>query len=77
MKLILASTLIFFTLLADSSTTVELYKKQARDNNASAMFNLGLLYFSGDEVEQDYRLAFDWYQRAVQAGDLKALNNLA
>src|SRR4051794_10850211 len=40
---------------------------------ASAMFNLGLLYENGRGVTQDYAMARDWYTKAADKGQASAM----
>ena len=37
------------------------YKKAADQGNADTQFNLGLMYYEGQGVLQDYELAFRWF----------------
>lgn len=43
----------------------ENYNIAAQNNNASGQFNMGQAYYYGEGVDQDYKLAFDWYQKAA------------
>ena len=36
------------------------------------MFNLGLCFFKGDGVEQDYEQAAEWLQRSASLGNEQA-----
>lgn len=47
---------------------VENYKIAAVKNNASGQFNMGQAYYYGEGVDQDYKVAFDWYQKAANQG---------
>lgn len=40
------------------------------------MFLYGRCYDLGDGVEQDYKKALEWYQRAADAGDEVAMYNV-
>ena len=45
--------------------------------DASAQFNLGLMYYAnGEDVQQDYKQAFYWFQKAAHQGNAKAQYNL-
>ncbi len=50
--------------------------KAAQDGNASAQFNLGVMYFEGKEVQQSYLEAAKWYSAAADQGDKQAQFNL-
>ena len=43
---------------------------------AKAQFNLGLMYYNGRGVRQDYTKAVQWYRKAAEQGDAKAQSNL-
>ena len=43
---------------------------------AKAQFNLGLMYYNGQGVRQDYTQAVQWYRKAAEQGDAKAQYNL-
>lgn len=40
------------------------YKKAAEQNHAEAQNSIGVLYQSGQGVEQDYRIAKEWYSKS-------------
>jgi TPR repeat protein len=40
------------------------------------MYNLGVLYEHGQGVEQDYKRARRWYEKAAACGDASAMYNL-
>ena len=40
------------------------------------MFNLGVCYYNGQGVTQDYKKAFEFYQRAADNGDADAMFNV-
>jgi uncharacterized protein len=40
------------------------------------MFNLGVLYHSGQGVAQDYAKAREWYEKAAARGHARARANL-
>ena len=48
----------------------------AAQGNADAQFRLGRMYYYGQILPQDYKMAAMWYQRAAAQGQLKAMNNL-
>lgn len=39
-----------------------------------AQFNLGLMYYKGQGVPQDYEEALRWFKEAAEQGDAQALN---
>jgi TPR repeat protein len=42
----------------------------------AAQFNLGLMYYNGQGVTQDYSQAADWYRKAAAQGNAAAQYNL-
>lgn len=50
--------------------------EQARQGNAVAQYNLGLMYAEGKGVDQDGIEAVRWYTLAAEQGYLPAINNL-
>jgi len=52
------------------------YEKAAAKGDASAMFNLGVLYHNGQGMAQDYVKARECYEKAAAAGDADAMFNL-
>ena len=50
--------------------------KLANSGRASAMFELGVMYDEGQGVEQDYKVAAEWYLKAANLGDASAMSNL-
>ena len=53
-----------------------MYQKAAEQGDASAQFNLGVMYYDGQGVKQDYFKAVEWYQKAAEQGDASAQFNL-
>ena len=49
----------------------------AADQYAGAQFNLGLMYYNGNGVAQDYAEAMKWYRLAAEQGDADAQLNVA
>jgi len=56
----------------DHETERDLYEKAAGLGSAAAMYNLGLLYSSGQGFEADLTQALSWYQKAAELGDRDA-----
>jgi len=49
-----------------------LLKKHANKGNAKAQFNLGVMYFMGEGVEQSYNTAFEWFTLSADQGNADA-----
>ena len=50
--------------------------RSARLGNIEAQYELGLMYFEGKNVRQDYEEAARWYRLSAERGFAKAQNNL-
>ena len=48
----------------------------AKQGNASAQFELGVMYYKGEEVSKDYLKSFKWFQKAADSGLPEAQFNL-
>ncbi|MCP4382511.1 MAG: sel1 repeat family protein [Hyphomicrobiales bacterium] len=60
----------------DYATALKLWRPLAEQGNASAQFNLGLMYGKGESVPQDYARAAKWFGRAAEQDDARAQTNL-
>ena len=56
----------------DYATALREWRPLAEQGDASAQFQLGLLYDNGDGVPRDYAKARQWYERAAAQGGVKA-----
>jgi len=61
----------------DHEASIFLFMRAARGGYAKAMTRLGYCYETGAGVPASRREAIEWYERAIQAGDLSPLCNLA
>ena len=52
------------------------WRKAAEQGYAGAQYNLGLMYYHGKGVSQDYEEAASWVRKAADQGDAAAQNNL-
>jgi TPR repeat protein len=52
-------------------------EKAAKQGDAEAQFNLGAMYFTGQDVKQDYKKAAKWYRKAAEQEHVGAQCNLA
>jgi TPR repeat protein len=62
--------------IQDYAEAVKWYRLAAAQGDASAQFNLGVMYSSGQGVLQDYAEAVKWYRLAAAQGDASAQLNL-
>jgi TPR repeat protein len=54
----------------------DLFSKAAEKNLAIAQYNLGLCFYQGEGVIQDYEKALYWYRKAAEQGDRDAQSSL-
>jgi TPR repeat protein len=52
------------------------FRPLAEQGDASAQYNLGVMYGNGEGVIQDYKAAFKWYKLAAEQGHAKAQYDL-
>ena len=83
MKLTLITILALGLCLASCSTTSRSLPKDfkslkalAEQGVAPAQFNLGLKYYGGKGVSQDYKEAIKWYRKAAEQGNAGGQGNL-
>ena len=64
--------------LAESAENDEFNETQrlAQEGDSSAQFNLGLMYYKGQDVGQDYAQAMKWFKLAAEHGIPEAQFNL-
>ena len=55
---------------------VEKAQRDAEDGNADAQFKLGVMYYEGDGVPQDFAEARRWFEKAAAQGNAEAQYNL-
>ena len=55
---------------------VEELRARAEQGDADAQANLGLMYYNGEGVPQDYAEAVRWFRLAAEQGDADAQYNL-
>ena len=60
----------------DYDAALQEWRPLAEQGNASAQYNLGIMYDNGDGVIQDYAEAVDWYRKAAEQGYADAQTNL-
>ena len=61
----------------DFATALREWTPLAEQGNASAQYNLALMYDFGEGVLQDYKTAVKWYTLAAEQGNADAQYNLA
>jgi hypothetical protein len=58
----------------DYKEAVKWYTKAAEQGDATAQFNLGVMYVNGQGVKKDYKEAVKWFTKAAQRGDPEIVN---
>ena len=53
----------------DYATALRLYME---DGSPEALYNVGMLYFNGEGVNQDKREALGWFRKAAERGNIDA-----
>ena len=51
---------------------IKLLSESADEGNPESQFQLGILYYEGDEVEQDYKKAEEYFRKAAAQGNAEA-----
>lgn len=67
----LVMSLFVLTSIAFAQNFLEI-KEKAAQGFAKAQYNLGLMYFKGEGVKQDFSQAKLWYEKAAAQGDAEA-----
>ena len=60
----------------DYATALRLLRPLAEQGDATAQFNLGVMYRNGEGVPKDDAQAIKWYRLAAAQGNARAQNNL-
>lgn len=60
----------------DFATALAVWRPLAESGNAEAETLLGAMYWSGEGVPRDHRLAAHWYLRAAEKGYARAQNDI-
>jgi uncharacterized protein len=60
----------------DFATALEIWRPRATQGVAFAQLNVGIMYYSGQGVPQDYGEAAKWYRLAAEQGNATAQGNL-
>lgn len=58
------------------SSSIDALVFQANHGDSAAQYELGLVFFEGNNTEVDYFEAFDWFTLSAAAGDARAHNKL-
>lgn len=66
----------YFEATANYKEAHDYFKKAAELNLASAMQELGIMYYNGNGVTKNYPEAINWYKKAADKGDTEAMYKL-
>ena len=69
MMVVLLSLDLAQAVLADDVPDFQETLQAAGQGYAKAQFNLGLMYYNGQGVRQDYTQAVQWYRKAARTRD--------
>jgi len=61
----------------DYGTAYEKWEPLAGQGDTDAQFNLGLMYYYGKGIAQDYKKAAKWYRLSAEQGDANAQFRIA
>ena len=61
---------------ADDVPNLKEMLQAAEQGNATAQYNLGVMYDNGQGVRQDDAQAVHWYRKAAEQGNVEAQHNL-
>lgn len=61
----------------DYDTALVEFRRAAEEGLHLAQYNLGVMYYTGQGVEQSYERAFHWLSQAADQGHLNSMFNLA
>lgn len=64
------------TLAGDETDELAELIEAAKNGDGHAQFELGMMYYHGEGVRQDYSEAFKWYHKAAEQGYSGAQTNL-
>ena len=57
---------------AESAQSIATLKEQAASGDATAQYNLGMAYYNGQGVPQDFAQAIVWFRKAADQGNIDA-----
>ena len=60
----------------DYATALRRFRSLAAKGDERAQFNIGLIYYNGHGVEQNYQQARNWYRQSAERGNAEAQYNL-
>lgn len=66
----------FISAIMTFGANISELKNKAEQGNAEAQYNLGVLYYYGEEVEKNLSEAVKWYRKAAEQGYARAQHNL-
>lgn len=61
----------------DLETALAQFRHTAENGLHLAQYNLGVMYYTGQGVEQSYQKAYEWLTKSAQQGHLNSMFNLA
>ncbi len=62
---------------AQTEKSIEQLQKDAANNDAVAMYDLGHIYEMGYDIDQDYAKSFYWYKKAAENNYIRAMKGVS
>lgn len=59
----------------DYKTAFTIFEDFAKQGDVSAQYNLGMIYYNGFGVDQDYKKAIKWYKKSYDNAYINACDN--
>ena len=72
MKTNLLILLLFFITNFSFAQSFNEVKKSAEQGEANEQYNLGVMYYNGEETLVDKKQAFYWYKKSAEQGNAEA-----
>lgn len=58
--------------MSDKTQAITWYLRAAQQNHVDAQYNLGILFYHGDAIEQNQIEAIKWFRKAALQGSVAA-----
>ncbi len=59
------------------ANSVKKLEEMAKKGNVDAQYELAFMYYDGDGVKQDFKKAYEWFEKGANQGDADCQYNLA
>ena len=72
LQLLAAAIIALFVPTNASAQSADDYRVEAEQGDAMAQYNLGVCYYNGEGVAQNYAEAVKWWSKAAEQGQAEA-----